>query len=234
MVIGRSGTWIHPLISGDVRVRRYLRALVLCLGLAGAGFGIASAVMAAGNPLSEGVVIKVEPQPDGGTDIYRKQTSGRVVIEHQDPAGQSWFESNEVIGYDGKPVVCPDGEPLRVDVVTPSPEPSSDEIRQAQRGLPDDKRAVYNEYSGEFEVIDSLTKSSRLGDVTISEPLYYKCNAANEPALVPLSEIDPEAAEAARSRMAEDLQKSGGLTGLGSNPAAESQSVAAGRHPVGR
>lgn len=193
--------------------------------LVAVGFWVASSVIAAGDPRLEGDVIKVEEQPDGGVDIYREQPDGGVVIEHQQADAAPWFESNEVVGYDGKPVVCTNGEPLRVDFDANVAQPTPSEAREAQRGLPDGKKAVFNEYSGEFESVDAVTEAGTYGEVSVSEPLFYKCGPNNEPVLVPLSEIDPQAAERQHRQIARQIRGSKGLTGLGEDPARASRAA---------
>ena len=200
--------------------RRWTAVAVALISLL-SGAVVAGAVLADEDPLRSGEVVKVDEQPDGGTDVYRSQADGEILVEHQEPDGSSWFETNEVVGYDGEPVVCPDGEVLRVDLLREVAEPTPDEARQAQSGLPDGKRAVFNEFSGEFEVVDAVTKASTYGEVSVSEPMYYACGPGNEPELVPLSEIDPEASARAHREMESLIRDHEGLTGLGGDPARE-------------
>lgn len=198
--------------------------------LAAFGFWAASSVIAADDPRLEGEVVKVQAPPDGGVDVYRAQSDGRIVIEHQEADGETWFESNEVVGYDGKPVVCPNGEPLRVNLDAPAEQPTPSEVLQAQRGLPAGKKAVFNEHTGEFQTVDAVTEAGTFGEVTVSEPFFYKCGANNEPMLVPLSDLDPQAAEEAHRQMADQLRESNdGISGLGLDPASRDRASGAGQ-----
>lgn len=70
-------------------------------------------------------------------------------------------KSNEILGRDGEPIVCPGGETLKTDLDSPIEGPSQANAREAERNLPDDKTLAFNEYTGEFEVVDSATASSR-------------------------------------------------------------------------
>lgn len=186
--------------------------------LVAVGLWMASSVIGADDPRREGEVIKVEERKDGSTDIYREQSDGEIVVEHQAADGEVWFESNEIVGHDGNPIICPNGDPLRIDFRTEVKPPSVEAARHAQRGLPDDKRAVYNEYTGEFEVIDAVTNSGPDGEVVLTEPLVYKCDPKNEATVVPLSDVDPQAAEESRRQMTHQIEKAKDLTGLGSSP----------------
>jgi hypothetical protein len=60
----------------------------------------------------------------------------------------------------------------------------------------------------------------RVGDMTVAaqKPLVYQCGPNNEPALVPLSEVDPEAAEDARRQLEQQLGRVDEVTGLGEDP----------------
>jgi hypothetical protein len=122
-----------------------------------------------------------------------------------------------VIGHDG---VCPAGEPISAD--SPSDrQPTLAAARAAQRDLPEGERAVFNGYTGEFEGVDAVTAAGTYGDVSVSELLVYECDSNDEPTLVPLSEVDPEAAEEEHREMARLLTERslGGLIGLGRDPA---------------
>ncbi len=201
-------------------MRGRIAAWLTMLALAGASFWLASVVLAADDdPLASGEVVRIDRLPDGSVDVYRSQADGREVVEHRDADGDTWFENNEVVGYDGEPVVCPDGEPLRVPLAEPAPEPNPTEVRRAQQGLPDGKKAVFNQYTGEFETVDAVTAAGTVGEVSYSEPLYYACGPDDEPVLKPLSEIDPRAAAEARVQMKRQIADSAGLTGLGTDPA---------------
>jgi hypothetical protein len=124
-----------------------------------------------------------------------------------------------MIGQDGQPIICPNGEPIRIDPGVQGKRPSLRDARDAQRDLPEGKGAVYNRYAGEFEAVDAVTDLEKYGDVIVSEQLVYKCGPDNEPVLVPLSEMDPQAAEGAHRQVARQLRNSDESTGLG-EPAA--------------
>jgi len=128
-----------------------------------------------------------------------------------------WVVSS--VALDGEPVICPDGEPPTIDFDAEPKEPSPREVFEAQRDLPQGKRAVFNEYTGEFQAVDAV--GLRAGDTTVAaqKPLVYKCGPNDEPVLVPLSEADPEAAEDARRRLEQQLGNVDELTGLGEDPA---------------
>lgn len=116
--------------------------------------------------------------------------------------------------------MCGDGRPLRVELDGEVQPPSLEEARQAQRGLPAGKKAVFNQYTGEFQAVDAVTKAGTYGDVSVSEPLYPKCGPGNEPVLAPLSEIDPQAAQDLHRELAQEVVRgSDELTGLGGDPA---------------
>jgi hypothetical protein len=105
-----------------------------------------------------------------------------------------------VIGGNGNPVVCPNDEPLSADFEASGEQPSMATARAAQRDLPEGQRAVFNEYTGEFEGVDAVTEAGTYGKVAVAEPLVYTCKS-NEPTLAPLSEVDPQAAREAHRRM---------------------------------
>lgn len=205
-------------------IRRHLLIPVLLVALVAVGFVATSAVIGDNDPRRSGEVTKIDEHPDGSVSIYRSQADGELIIEHQEATGEVWFESNEVVGQDGELIICPNGEPLRIDLGHEAPPPTPEAARDAQQTMPEGKRAVFNEYTGEFEAVDAVTKAGTYGEVTVSEPLVYKCDANNEPMLVPLSEVDPEAARDAHRAMAETLEQSDELTGLGGDPAAEARS----------
>jgi hypothetical protein len=202
-------------------VRRRPKTLIVFAAVLAAGFWTANTVIGAGDPRADGDVTGVQTQPDGSTDIYRIQPSGEVIVEHREVSGETWFESNEVLGQDGQPIICSNGEPLRIDLSRVAKEPSASEIADAQSGLPDGKVAVFNEYTGNFEIVNGGTYETQGSTVTAMEPLVYKCGPDNEPVLVPLSQMDPEAAEQARRAFEEQARGSDALTGLGSDPANE-------------
>jgi hypothetical protein len=125
--------------------------------------------------------------------------------------------AGSVIGHDGNPVICPNGEPP-LNFEANRGQPSMAAMRAAQRDLPEGQRAVFNEYSGEFEGVDALTEAARYGKVAVPERLVSKCNSNDEPKLVPLSEVDPQAAREEHRRMARllpDRHELNALTGLG-------------------
>jgi hypothetical protein len=178
------------------------------------------------DPRREGTVIKVETRPDGSSDIYRAQSDGEVIVEHRDPDGSTWFETNEVLGLDGQPIICPNGEPLRIDLdVEDVAHPTPSEIAAAQLGLPAGKMAVFDEYKGAFQVVDYQVYERGDEMVTGVEPLAYQCSPTNTPRLVPLSVVDPVMAEAARQAWQQQVQNSDDLTGVGSDPASISQEL---------
>lgn len=129
-------------------------------------------------------------------------------------------KSNEILGRDGEPIVCPDGETLKTDLDSPIEEPSQAGAREAERNLPDDKTLAFNEYTGEFEVVDSV-RTERGGISMPSDPLVYECGPGNEPKVVHLSEVDPEAAAEVRRgvlRQIDDVRRHGLLKGMDGNP----------------
>lgn len=199
------------------------KTIVALVVLSALGLWAATSVIGATDDRQEGTVTKTEALPGGGQDIYREQEDGEVVIEHQEPDGSVWFESNEILGADGEPIVCPDGTPLRADFEVEEREPDPKELEKASRGLPDNKTVVFNEYTGEFEVAEAARVQVKTGVsavVTAGEPFVYKCDPQNEPTLVPLSEVDPEAGAEARKEARKRLTRitrNGGdsLTGLG-------------------
>jgi hypothetical protein len=186
-----------------------------------------SVTAATTDPRREGTVIKVEARPDGSSDIYRAQSDGEVIVEHRDPDGATWFESNEVLGLDGQPIICPNGDPLRIDLdVEDVAHPSPSEIAAAQIGLPADKMAVFDEYKGAFQVVDYQVYQRGDELVTGVEPLVYQCSPTSTPQLVPLSVVDPVMAEAARQAWQQQVQNSDDfLTGPGSDPASTGQEL---------
>lgn len=196
--------------------------LVLLTGVVAVCLLVAAAtVIGAGDSPLDGNVVKVEVQPDGSVDTYRQQDGGEVVIEHRNAAGDVWFESNEVLGPDGAPIICSDGEPLRIDFDTADNAPLPRELAQARQNVPPGKALAFNEYTGEFQAVDTMRV--RQGDTTVLAQvgLVYKCGPNNEPVLVPLSDVDPEAAAAARRDMQRSLSGGDdGLSGLGADPAA--------------
>jgi hypothetical protein len=172
------------------------------------------------DPRREGDVIKVDTRPDGSSDIYRAQPDGEVIVEHHEPDGTTWFESNEVLGLNGQPIICPNSKPLRIDLdVEDVAHPSPSEIAEAQIGLPPGKMAVFNDYTGAFQVVDYQVSERGDETVTYVEPLVYKCSLTNEPQLVPLSVVDPVAAETALQEFQQQVQNGDDVTGLGSDPA---------------
>jgi hypothetical protein len=80
-----------------------------------------------------------------------------------------------LLGEDREPIVCPNGEPLRIDVDAPIPEPSLADGREAQRKLPDGKLAVFNAYTGEFEAVQGGDVKVGGGTASVPEPLVYGC-----------------------------------------------------------
>lgn len=217
------------MIGEESNVKRPILLAALAALIFG-GLWAASSVVGADDDRRAGDVIKIEDQPDGSKQIHRVQADGEVIIEHQEQDGEVWFESNEVLGHDGEPVICPNGEPLRIDLEAEPKHPSSEEFNRASRGLPEGKSAAYNEYTGEFEIVDSVKVKSNSGPgpaiAMAGEPHVYKCDSENQPTLVPLSEVDPEAGREARENAKQFLQdlasgEGGGITGLGQeNPAA--------------
>lgn len=196
--------------------------LALSTGVVAIGLLVAAAaVIGFGDSPLDGDVVKVEAHPDGSVDTYREQADGEVVIEHRNAAGEVWFESNEVLGPDGDRIICPDGEPLRIDFDAAQAAPSQRELARARRHVPRGKALVFNEYTGDFQTVNTMRV--RQGNTTVQAQvgLVYKCGPNNEPLLVPLSDVDPEAAAAARRDMQRALAGGGdGLSGLGSDPAA--------------
>jgi hypothetical protein len=203
------------------------RAIFAVLAVFLVAIWVTSSVTAATtDPRREGTVIKVEARPDGSSDIYRAQSDGEVIVEHRDPDGATWFESNEVLGLDGQPIICANGEPLRIDLdVEDVAHPSPSEIEAAQIGLPADKMAVFDEYKGAFQVVDYQVYERGDEIVTGVEPLVYQCSPTNSPQLVPLSVVDPVMAEAARQAFQQQVQNGDDLTGLGSDPASIGQEL---------
>lgn len=134
------------------------------------------------------------------------------------------WSGDEVLGQDGEPIICPDGSTLRADLGADAPEPKHQEFRKVLRGLPGDKTAVLNDYTGEFEVVDAVRVKVREGATAVTmpgEPFVYACDANNEPTLAPLSAVDPQAGAAARKQSRRTIRRilrQGGddLTGLGS------------------
>lgn len=195
--------------------------MITLLAAVGVGaWAVSSAITSASDPHGAGEVIKVRSHSDGSRDISRMKADGETVVEHQNANGHSWFESDEAVGPDGKPVICPNGEPLRLDpdAVSLGDEPTPKEITAAQRGVPPGKIAAFNEYIDEFEVVRAA--SFRKGDVTVMEPIAYDCGPNNEPKLVPLSKVDPKGARQAHRAFERQVRHAGELTGLGSDPAA--------------
>jgi len=126
----------------------------------------------------------------------------------------AWVASS-IIGDNGNPVMCPNDEPLSIDVEASREQPSMADARAAQRDLPDGQRAVFNEYTGEFEGVDARTKAGTYGEVTVPERLVYKCDNHDEPNLVPLSEVDPRTAQEEHRQMSRQIRGWRELTGLG-------------------
>jgi hypothetical protein len=142
--------------------------------------------------------------------VPRIKVAGLVVL----PLAGVWV-AGSVIGDDGNPVICPNDEPLSMNVEANREQPSMAEARAAQRDLPAGQRAVFNEYTGEFEGVDARTKAGTYGEVTVPERLVYKCDNHDEPKLVPLSEVDPRAAQEEHRQMSRLIRGSLELTGLG-------------------
>lgn len=152
-----------------------------------------------------------------GSGADDSRPGGEVAQIHQDSEGST--EMRQVRGHDGEPIICPDGTPLRVDPDAEVARPSLAAFREVGRRLPADKSVGFNEYTGEFEILDSVRVKSG-GIATAGEPMVYECGPGNEPTLAPLSEVDPQAGEQARRQAKESLEeiasgKDGGITGLG-------------------
>lgn len=189
----------------------------------------AGIVIGAQDERSEGEIVRVVASDDGGTEIWREQGEGRVVIEHQEPDRTVWYESNDVVGPDGGPVICPDGTPLRIDFDREVPDPSEEELAEARAELRNDPThaASLNEYTGKIELVDAVQVEDRNGmtiSIPVAEPKVYRCGPNNEPVTVPLSEIDPQAAREARSDAIAAIKEQAAsgeldeLTGLGEDP----------------
>lgn len=136
-------------------------------------------------------------------------------------SGVAIGHAQEVLGEDGQPIVCPDGETLKIDFDAKIEEPTADEFFKARRELPEGKTLVFNEYTGELEVVD-VVREERGGISMPADPLVYQCGPNNEPTLVHLSDVDPEAAAEARRDVREqldDINRGGLLEGLGGDPA---------------
>lgn len=200
-------------------MKQHIYKIAAVAALVGAALWLATGVLGAGDPRQDGTVVKTETYPDGRTDTYRQQADGEVVIEHQAPGAETWFESNEVLGPDGKPITCADGETLRASFDTSVKQPTPTEIVDAQRGLPDGKIAAFNDYTGQFQVLNAVYYEDKGAQVAAVEPLTYECGPDDQPRLVPLSEVDPAAAAAAREQFLKQASDSRDLTGLGSDPA---------------
>ena len=123
------------------------------------------------------------------------------------------------LGQDAGRLICPDGEASSIDLDAKVEEPSLREALEAQRDLPKGKRAAFNEYTGEFQAVYAVGGEQKYGNVTVPEPLVYACDPNNEPVLVLLWEVDPEAAEDAHRQFERQLRGSAESTGLGANPA---------------
>jgi len=136
-------------------------------------------------------------------------TAGILGLEY----GDTNSASSAIVGYDGKPVVCPDGTPLGVGM-TPISEPSYAEARASVPDLPPDKRPVFNEYTGRFEAVAAATETSMFGSTNVAEPLVYTCGPKNEPRLQLLSKVDPHAAKTWHDQAAPQIQNAARLSGL--------------------
>lgn len=211
-------------------MKRWITLLGLLATLLLVGVWVATSVFGAGDPRQSGTVIKVQARPDGSTDIYRQQPDGEIIVEHSaDNAadGQSWFESNEVLGSDGKPIICPDGKPLMVpfdaDLEAQTKQPSPSEAAEANQGLPKGKIAVFNEYSGRFQKVEAKAITVNAGgeEVTATEPLGYKCGAGDQPVLAPVSAIDPQAAKATDQQLKKQVRDSAHVIAAASKRAQE-------------
>jgi hypothetical protein len=133
-----------------------------------------------------------------------------------------WVASS-VTGDDGT-IICSNGQPLALDADASREQPSMAAMRAAQRDLPEGQRAVFNEYTGEFEGVDAVTAAGTYGQVTVAEELVYTCNSDNEPALAPLSEVDPQAAQEAHRQMSRLLPDRLEANGLG-DPAGDARAL---------
>ncbi|MEZ5155325.1 MAG: hypothetical protein R2718_04350 [Solirubrobacterales bacterium] len=186
---------------------------MLAVVLVAAGAFWAATSIGAEDPRQAGAVAKVESHADGSSSIYREQEDGLVVVEHREVDGETWFESNEVLGEDGEPIVCPDGRTLKVDLDAEVQEPTAEEFFKARRDLPEDKTLAFNEYTGELEVVD-VVRVEQNGISMPTDPLIYQCGPNNEPVLVHLSEVDPEAAAEVRREAVEQLDDVSGEGGI--------------------
>ena len=133
-------------------------------------------------------------------------------------ASDSGMTSSPVIGYDGAPIIYPGGEPLVGDSA-PIRQPSSAEAHTALPVPRPHRRAVFNEYTGRFDSVDSVTATGTFGQATTPESLVYICGPNNVPKLAVLSRVDPQAADRWHKEMAAQVRDSAKLSGLGQDPA---------------